>query len=115
MVWQDCKGDKWSDFYGLDLNSDYFDVSRNGVYIIWYRGNPGKTVYVGQGNIKARVTAHRNDDAIGQYSEFGLLVTWALVSKSNCDGIEAYLADRLNPLIGTIYPDATPIRVNLPW
>ena len=86
-----------------------------GVYIIWLEGDPGPAVYVGQGNISARLAHHRNDPEILECADHGtLLATWAKVSKSQRDGVERYLADELNPVMGDSYPEVDPIRVNIP-
>lgn len=91
------------------------NVSATGVYIIWHGGNPSRVVRVGQGNIKDRLTAHRADPQVQAYSDKGLYVTWASVSASQMDGVERYLADTWNPLVGGAFPDALPTAVNSPW
>lgn len=86
-----------------------------GVYIIWLEGDPGPAVYVGQGNVSARLAHHRADPEILEYADHGtLLATWAKVPKSLRNGVERYLADELNPMVGDSYPDVAPIRVNTP-
>lgn len=87
-----------------------------GCYVIWHGGQTPRVVRVGQGNIADRLTAHGNDPAILKYGQFGpLLVTWAELQASYLNGVERYLADALNPLVGDRHPTALPIRVNLPW
>ncbi|GFP25849.1 hypothetical protein HKBW3S25_01330, partial [Candidatus Hakubella thermalkaliphila] len=76
--------------------------------------NPA-AVRVGQGVIRERLTAHRNDSDILAYRSHGLYVTWAKVSASQRDGVERYLAERLNPKVGISFPDVVPIPVNLLW
>lgn len=81
-----------------------------GVYVIWQGGGP--YIRVGQGDIAARLTAHRNDPAITKYSN--LYVTWAAVPRSQLDGVERYLFERCSPKVGDRCPDCSPIAVNLP-
>lgn len=91
-------------------------VSGAGVYIIWHKGQPGRVVKVGQGDIPSRLGSHRRDGAICAYRQCGmLLVTWAIVPASQLDGIERYLGDHWKPLIGDRFPDAVPIAVNQPF
>src|SRR5215471_11283363 len=68
------------------------------------------------GDVKARLTAHRVDPAVGAYRpNGGLWVTWAAVSQQALDGVERYLSETLRPLVGDRFPEAAPIPVNLPW
>lgn len=114
LNWVKCLGDLWCPFGTVNLTN----VRTPGVYVIWKPGNtfltPSHAVRVGQGNIADRLRAHRDDYDIIQYGS-GLLVTWASVaSEIDRDGIERYLGQQLQPLVGSRYPDAVPIPVNLP-
>ncbi len=110
--WLKCKGDVWCSFALLNLDT----VTESGIYIIWHAGNPGKVVYVGQGDVADRLSAHRNNTKITNYERSGKLhVTWAAVPASQRDGVERYLANTWNPLVGEVHPDAVPIAVNSPW
>lgn len=109
--WMTCQGGVWCSLNGVNLSS----VNAHGVYIIWHKGNPGRVVRVGQGDVANRLAAHRNDHAIQNYAAHGLLVTWATVSAVQRDGVERYLADQWNPLVGDAFPQAAPIAVNSPW
>ena len=112
ISWVKCRGDNWCPFETVDLSG----VSAKGVYMIWHGGNPGRVVRVGQGDIADRITKHRSDRKITQHAKSGkLYVTWAAVSVQSRDGVERYLADKWNPLVGDAYPDAHPIAVNSPW
>ncbi len=112
VQWVKSQADTWLEFQTFDISS----VNSDGVYIIWHAGNPGKVVYVGQGDVKARLQAHRNRTDITKYAKVGTLyVTWAFVPAHQKDGVERYLANKWNPLIGDAHPDATPIAVNSPW
>lgn len=109
--WVKCTDGKWCPFSSVDLSN----VTTNGVYIIWHAGNPGKVVYVGQGDVADRVKSHRSNSDILAYSKLGLYVTWASVSATQKDGVERYLADTWSPLVGDAHPAANPIAVNSPW
>jgi len=85
-----------------------------GVYIIWRTNGEEKVIKVGQGDILTRLTDHQSDDDIQAYEDDGLLVTWAEVSPYDADGVENFLGNLLNPLVGSRFPDVTPIQVNLP-
>lgn len=99
----------WCDFANLNLASlDNTDV---GVYIIW-RAADGRVVYVGQGDVAARIREHRLDPSI--YTFAPLNVTWASIEPTHRHGVERYLADRLQPLVGVTYPNVLPIYVNTP-
>jgi hypothetical protein len=112
--WIKCgNGGNWCPLETLNLDS-VGDVS--GVYVIWHEGNPARVVRVGQGKIKDRLSAHRNDNEILQYRRNGTLrVTWASVSSNQRDGVERYLAQTWPPLVGDAFPYALPIAVNSPW
>jgi hypothetical protein len=99
----------------VTLNLD--TVTGNGVYVIWHEGNPGRVVYVGQGNpIRDRLAQHRTDHRILAYQPNGILrVTWAVVPAAQQDGVERFLADTWNPLVGDAHPDVIPMAVNSPF
>jgi hypothetical protein len=100
------------------LRFETFNVSQvetTGVYVIWHGGQTPRTVRVGQGDIAVRIQAHRGDQQILAYRSYGLYVTWAAVPAAGLDGVERFLADQLNPLVGDRHPDVKPIPVNLPW
>lgn len=97
-----------------------FDLSRvttpSGVYVIWHGGSTPWTVRVGQGNIADRLSAHRGDRLILTHAtKGGLWVTWAALQAQYLDGVERFLADQLQPLVGERHPNVAPISVNLPW
>lgn len=115
LKWSTCGDDHhWCSFEDLDLSS--IKEGAAGVYIIWHAGNPGRVVYVGQGDIAARLEDHRSNGEILEHKNSGkLLVTWAAVSAAQRDGVERYLADQCSPLVGDAYPVAAPVAVNSPW
>jgi hypothetical protein len=102
----------WCSLNGVNLST----VTESGVYIIWHKGNPGKVVYVGQGDpISARLAAHRQDRRIQAYKDLDLRVTWADLPAAQRDGVERSLADQWSPLVGDAHPDVSPISVNSPF
>lgn len=112
LYWVKCTNGLWCPLQNVDLEK----VDTQGVYVIWHSGNPARVVYVGQGDIKDRLTKHRREQEILYYGAYGeLLVTWASVPWNLQDGVERYLADAWHPLVGESYPDALPIAVNSPW
>ena len=86
-----------------------------GVYIVWYAGDPGRVVCVGQGPIAAELARVRADDEVMRFVARGpLLVTWAPVSAQRLDGIERYVVNAWPPLLDRPRPDVPPIEVNSP-
>ena len=112
--WIKCEGNKWCSLNTVNLDHPHFN-NMDGVYIIWHGGTNPATVRIGQGVMKDRLLAHRNDKQIQNYQNLGLYVTWAAVSKQSQDGVEAYLAQQLKPKVGERYPNVTLVCVNLPW
>lgn len=110
LFWIKSTTNEWLPFHSVNLSG----ITAVGVYIIWYTGNPGRVVYVGQGDVAARIKAHRNNSEMTKYGP--LYVTWASVaSQADRDGIERYLEDTWHPLLGDAFPDVAPIAVNAPW
>lgn len=91
------------------------NVDTMGVYIIWHNLS-SKVIYVGQGNVKERLTEHRGDTNILSHRGNGLLlVTWASVpDEADRLGIERYLSGRYTPLLGQHYGTTPAIPVNPP-
>lgn len=111
LQWIQCIGNAWCNLLTLNLES-IGNVS--GVYLIWYGGQQGHWVRVGSGDIKQRLSDHRNNPQILAYKSHGLLVSWASVPANQQEGVEAYLAEKCNPLVGERFPNRIPIPVNLP-
>ena len=118
LAWVLCEDGDWCSFERLDLtHMAVKDV--DGVYVIWHDGSHSEyalhCVRVGQGNISDRIGDHRRDIEITTYDSRGkLFVTWAAISDLETRlGVERFLADQLDPLVGT-YPDVQPILVNFP-
>lgn len=110
--WIKCTSGNWCSLESLKLET----VSGNGVYIIWHDGNPGRVVRVGQGVVADRLYEHQRDLAVLAYRKYGTLrVTWAALPASQWDGVERYLGEMWEPLVGDRFPDAVPIAVNSPW
>ncbi len=94
----------------VDLSHAHFN-NMEGVYIIWQANGP--VVRVGQGIIRDRLAAHKQDKAITAYPN--LHVTWAPVSALYRNGVERHLANTLKPRVGDTFPNVNPIQVLLPW
>ena len=118
LDWGDPAGDVWR-----PLSTDFSDIGGTGVFIV--RQADGPAVIVGQGEIKDRLsTLQRNRRVLGYDSPGSpLLATWGIVQgmiqtrmlySAQLDGIERYLAETLQPLIGKSYPDVAPVPVPLP-
>ena len=114
LHWQKCQGNVWCSLNAVNLSHHHFD-GVEGVYIIWHGGSKPKVVYVGQGIIKDRISKHRIDQRIQQYSVYNLYVTWAVVAKKDRNSVELYLAKHWNPLVGEQRREASPVTVNSPW
>ena len=113
--WMRCQGDVWCKLETVNLSHHHFDTMV-GVYIIWHGGPQPHVVYVGQGQIRERLSDHRNDKRIQQYRHLDLFVTWARVpEQSNRDGVEAYLINVWRPKVNERGPRAAPLIVNPPW
>lgn len=112
LSWVKCQNNAWCGLNTVNLESDHFD-GMEGVYVIW-RNTDGHAVRVGQGVIKDRLAAHREDQTVQVYAAAGLSVSWAPVAARYRDGVETFLAVQLKPLVGDRFPDVPPIRVNLP-
>lgn len=110
IYWNRCIGGSWCNFRLVNLDNSHFN-RMEGVYVIWQGSGP--VIRVGQGVIKDRIADHRNDKAITSHSN--LFVTWANVSPQNRNGVERYLAETLRPVVGSSFPNAPSVAVNLPW
>lgn len=93
----------------MNLAHETFD-DLNGVYVIW-NSESGRVVRLGSGVIRDRLSKHRVDKVISKYKS--LSVSWAKVHALQMEGVEAYLSDEYEPLIGERFPDRTRIKVNL--
>lgn len=109
LDWIKCQNEEWCDFSNVNLAHEHFN-DLNGVYIIWSNET---FVRLGSGEIKDRIADHRDNNEITEYPS--LKVTWAKVNSNQMEGVEKYLANTLNPVVGERFPDRTPIEVNLPW
>lgn len=114
LSWTKCQGEVWCKLSTVNLSHEHFN-SIHGVYIIWHGGTNAATVRVGQGFIRDRLAEHRIDKQVQAYVKHTLYVTWASVPSASLDGVESFLANRLQPLVGDRFPNATLIDVNLPW
>ena len=112
--WQQCEGNVWCSLNAVNINHSHFD-NMSGVYIIWHGGARPKVVYVGKGNVRERIQAHRQDKRIQAYASYGLFVTWASVAIGHQRSVEAYLENHWRPKVGERHPEARHIQVNSPW
>src|ERR1700683_5006172 len=104
LDWMINIDDNWCSFDSVDLESECFDNSLSGVYIVWYgpdeAGHEGRVVCIGHGVIKVKIAALREDPILCRYSRRHLLVTWAEVDREHQASVEAYLVVKLDPIIG---------------
>ena len=114
VTWGNCVGNQWCPLLSVNLGHPFFN-RLSGVYIIWHGGSAPRVVYVGMGDVAARLQSHRSDPWVNKYIAQGLWVTWATVAPSDQPGVERYLAELLEPLEGQKWSAAAPIKVNLPW
>lgn len=105
-------------YIALD-NVDLSKVVVEGVYMIYQLSTPtraARVIRVGQGIVKDRLTSHAQDQKIGAHRASGALyVVWAPVAKNIRDGVERYLADVYQPLVGDAFPNVAPVAVSAPW
>ena len=104
-------------FEGYDLDQPYFD-DLVGLYAIYYetKNRYIQYVYIGQGNIRERLKAHRLDQSIQTIAlQNELYITWAKDDSSEeiREGKEQYLHDKLDPLASNPQ-NVPPIQVILP-
>lgn len=114
-ITRDIKGELLR-FFDVDLSS----IRTDGVYVIYQPGSaltPPRTIYVGQGVVADRLGQHRTNQTMKALDTRTprLYVAFAAVSVMNRDGVEAWLADRLQPMLGDAHPTAMPVAVNLPF
>jgi len=114
-------------FYDVDLTS----VHAEGVYVIYSPPNifaapdafglrnafgAPRTVYVGQGVVADRLQQHRSNQTMkSMNAQTTLNVAFAPVTAMLRDGVERWLANRLQPMLGDVHPNAVPVEVSLPF
>lgn len=107
VKWVKSTSDEWLNLSRVNLSN----VNVRGVYVIWQ--GSAKVVRVGQGDIKSRLTEHRQNNIIMRHAVAGkLFVTWATAPAHMLDGIERFLAEEYLPIEGERFPEAHPIAVN---
>lgn len=115
LNWIKCQKNQWCSFAHVDVSF----VTSQGVYVIWFAGNPGspgKVVHVGFGNVAAHVKALRSNAYFSKYARHGTLyLTWASVAAEYREGVARYLAEKWSPLAGAAESDVAPVAVNSPW
>ena len=63
LKWIKCQADLWCPLHTVNLAHEHFNGSV-GVYIVWHAGQKAHTIKVGQGDIRAELTAARRDGSI---------------------------------------------------
>ncbi len=107
LQWVKSRANEWLSLSNVNLSN----VNSIGIYVIWQGG--AKVVRVSQGDIRARLSEHRQNNSILQHASGGkLMVTWASAPANQLDGIERYLAELYSPLEGERFPEVHPIPVN---
>lgn len=114
VQWRKGDGNLWCKLNTVDLTHRHFEGLK-GVYVVWHGGDNPAVVRVGQGAIRDRLQAHRTEAEIQQYENKLLMVTWAEVPEADRQGVEKFLTDAFQPLVGERFADRTPVEVNLPW
>lgn len=112
--WYKDKSDQWLKLKDLDLTHSL--VKQRGVYIVFVPSDPESGVlYVGQGHVDQRLDERKRDERILELADLDeIYVTWAILTGENKrKGVERFLADTLNPLVGE-HPKVPPIAVNVP-
>ena len=106
LNWAKCEGDIWCSLYFLNLSQPSVK-GRGGVYVIWLNETVGlqtrtPCIYVGQtDDFGRRFGEHKSSPEISQYINSGVLhVTRAEVFEIYRDGVEWFLALKLNPREG---------------
>ena len=114
LKWVKCQGDVWCRLDAVNLAHAHFK-NMYGVYVIWHGGANSHVVYVGQGNIRERLSRHRTDPEVQAFKGLNLYATWAAVASAERNGVEKYLADKWGPRVGAGHPDVPWLEVNSPW
>ena len=112
LSWNRCTNGNWCNLEYIDLSK----ISVIGVYVIWHGAPNPKVVRVGQGDVSSRLNDHRNSNEVMKYkTNGGLYVTWANVPSNLLGGVEVFLGNLFQPLVGVRFPNVTPIPVNSPF
>ena len=119
LIWRQCTDASERPMWCLLERIETASITATqGVYVVWHGGDEPETVRVGQAffqPLAETLEALRSDDEVLAFRANGLFVTWAEVADAHSlDGVERYLGDRLEPLVGRRLA-AEPIEVNLPW
>ena len=114
IYWVKRGYDRWYRLDGLSENIN--SLRHKGVYIIWYFDvlHTARTVKVGSGQLRERLTAERRDPEVQKYAGRPLYVTWALVSPKYMRSIVISLSQKLQPFAGQRFSGNTGIFVGLP-
>ena len=113
LHWNRCLGDVWGEFFAVDLADPHFE-GLEGVFVVWMAGPHSAVICVGSGRIREGLQARRADPNMAQYRGKPLLLSWAKVEKTACDGVGRFLTEALKPLFAPPSPTTAAIEVNLP-
>lgn len=84
------------------------------VYVI-ARKSDLRTVRVGQTSLpSSRLEDHDDDERIQEAANGNPVVKWARTDPEAADGVERYLFNELDPLVGEDAPDVEPRSCDLP-
>lgn len=114
IYWVKQDLDRWYRLDGLSENIN--SLRHNGVYIIWYLDelNAPRTVKVGSGHLRGRLTVERQNPEVQKYADRPLYVTWALVPSKYMRIIVISLSQKLQPFAGQRFSGDTGVFVGLP-
>lgn len=103
----------WFDLLALDPTP----LRHHGLYVIWHAGTPGRTLYVGHGDLASELWARRLDVRLAEHARGRkMLVSWARCSPEAGAGYVSHLTAQLRPLIEERQTWwAEPVAVNAPF
>ena len=112
LNWSKCQGEIWCKLNFVNLDHQHFN-GVEGVYIIWHGGKNPHVVYVGQGKIRDRLRAHRNDAEIQSYAPSGLLSPGPRLVSNSAMGLNAIWPTFGDPRL--VHPECAAYRGKLSW
>ena len=113
LSWKKSASDfNWHILSSLNLGT----VHDKGIYVIKTGLANQYTVYIGQGDVSQRLSAHLREFSVTKHARVtgNLWVAWAPVQQKYRNGIERYLHDQLKPRESSCWTNDPSIQVNLP-
>ena len=113
LSWKKSASDyNWHILSRLNLGN----FNDKGIYVIKTGLAFEYTVYVGQGDVSQRLSAHLREFSVTKHASVtgNLWVAWTPVRAYFRNGIERYLHDQLNPRESSCWTNDPSIQVNLP-